>query len=188
MKILFVCALTDETDNSNNLFGYPIIYTGVGKINASHKLTLGIEKYKPELICNFGSCGSFYKEVGELVKVKMVYNGDMDAEPLCNYSITPFDKNGSEFTLSDDGEDCFSSDMFITKNKLLSFSDNKLHLFKKSQIFDMELYAMAKVSFEMGVKLISYKWVSDDGSFHDWKKNCEIGFNNFKKLFIEKHM
>lgn len=188
MNVLFICALKEESDGLVSLFDCPIIHTGVGKINAGYKTALAIQKYNPDLICNFGSCGSFTIPKGELVKVKEVFNGDMDAEPLVPFSITPFDEKGGNFEIGHSGVNCFTSETFITREKTQSFSTNKLDLFKKSDIFEMELYSVVKVCKEFNKPVISYKWVSDDGGVEDWKENCKAGFERFKTTFINNHI
>ena len=60
--ILIVCALPEETQNE--LEDYNVLYTGVGKINATYELITElivlnrIEK-KPKLVINFGTAGRF---------------------------------------------------------------------------------------------------------------------------------
>jgi adenosylhomocysteine nucleosidase len=185
MNVLFVCALKEESNNEIELFGYPIIHTGIGKINAGYKIALAIQKYKPDLVCNFGSCGSFTLESGTLVSVSDVYNGDMDAEPIVPYSVTPFDSNGEILSLRSNGVNCFTSETFITKEKLLNFPIKKLDLLKKCSIFEMELYSIVKVCKEFNVPVISYKWVSDDGGVEDWRNNCKVGYSRFKQKFLQ---
>jgi adenosylhomocysteine nucleosidase len=184
MSVLFVCALPEESNNETTLLGFPIIHTGVGKINAGYKTALAIQKYKPELVVNFGSCGSFEIEKGTLVKVKDVYNGDMDAEPIVPYSVTPFDNNGGNLHISASGVSCFTSETFINKEKLSWFSSKKLELLQKCHIFEMELYSIVKVCKEFDVPVVAYKWVSDDGEVSDWKENTKIGYKKFQEEFL----
>lgn len=184
MAILFVCALPEESNNETKLLGFPIVYTGVGKINAGYKTALAIQKYQPDLVVNFGSCGSFTLEKGTLVKVKDVYNGDMDAEPIVPYSITPFDEHGGNLHISASGVSCFTSETFITQDKLKEFPKKKLELLNKCSIFEMELYSVAKVCREFNVPIVSYKWVSDDGEAQDWVENCKLGYDKFQERFL----
>ncbi len=187
-EIVFVCAVAEECNRERELFGFPIIYTGVGKINAAYKTALAIEKYGPKLVCNFGSCGSFFLAKGILSRVKEVVNGDMDATPLVPYSVTPFCKNGGKLEIFSSGVSCFSSDSFINREKVKLFHSPKEALLNKSDIFEMELYAIAQVCLDLKVELISYKWVSDDGCLDDWRENCKHGFEEFKKMFTRNHL
>lgn len=188
MKVLFVCALKEESDGAETLFGSPIIHTGVGKINAGYKTALAIQKYQPEFVCNFGSCGSFQLDKGTLVTVKEVFNGDMDAEPFVKYSITPFEKDGGSFPVMDRGVKCFTSETFITREKLRTFHPQKLELLNNCSIFEMELYSITRVCREFDIPVVSYKWVSDDGETNDWIENCKIGYQLFKEKFYKTYI
>jgi len=186
MSVLFICALPEESNGETSLLGYPIVHTGIGKINAGYKTALAIQQYKPHLVVNFGSCGSFSLETGTLVEVKDVYNGDMDAEPIVPYSITPFDKFGGHLHISASGVSCFTSETFITEDKTFEFSQKKLELLQKCPIFEMELYSIVKVCKEFDVPVVAYKWVSDDGEASDWKENAKIGYKKFQEEFLIK--
>jgi adenosylhomocysteine nucleosidase len=187
MQVLFVCALSDESNGEATLFDFPIIHTGIGKVNAGYKTALAIQKYKPDLVCNFGSCGSFTLKKGTLIPVSDVYNGDMDATPIAPYSVTPFEDDKEFLSLTTNGVSCFTTETFITKEKILDFPMKKLELLKKCSIFEMELYSIVKVCKEFDVPIISYKWVSDDGGVDDWKENCKIGYEKFKEKFLQIH-
>jgi len=50
-------------------------------------------------------------------------------------------------------------------------------------VFDMELFAIAKVcNKNFGIPLSSYKWVSDDGDFSKWQENCELSSKKLIEL------
>jgi len=187
MGVLFLCALPEESDRETSLLGFPIVYTGIGKINAGYRTALAIQKYKPDLIVNFGSCGSFTLEKGTIVRVSEVYNGDMDAEPIVPYSVTPFDNFGSNLHISGSGVSCFTSETFITPEKVKQFHPKKLELLNKCSIFEMELYSIVRVSKEFDVPVVSYKWVSDDGEATDWVDNCKLGYKEFQTQFLLNH-
>lgn len=188
MKTLFICALKEESNGETTLFGSPILHTGVGKINAGYKTALAIQKYQPEFVCNFGSCGSFQLDKGILVTVKEVFNGDMDAEPFVRYSVTPFEEDGGSFPVMDVGVKCFTSETFITKDKLKFFPTKKLELLNNCSIFEMELYSITRVCREFGIPIISYKWISDAGGVNDWEENCKIGYDLFKEKFYKTYI
>lgn len=188
MEVLFICALPDESNGETTLFGSPIIHTGVGKINAGYKTAMAIQQYKPKFVCNFGSCGSFQLDKGTLVTVKEVFNGDMDAEPFVKYSVTPFEKDGGSFPVMDIGVKCFTTETFITKDKIKSFPPQKLELLNNCSIFEMELYSITRVCREFNIPITSYKWVSDDGGTEDWVENCKIGYEQFKQKFYNTYI
>ena len=103
--IVIVCALEQEVNgeldgvlpDSNQ-----IIYTGVGKVNATGKLTERLHSSHlhylppmPKLVINYGTAGSLNKELKGLVEVTRFFQRDMDATPLgFNIGQTPFDDIG----------------------------------------------------------------------------------------------
>ena len=60
-------------------------------------------------------------------------------------------------------------------------------MIKECDIVDMELYSIAKSCEIANKSLYCYKWVSDDGSSHDWKENAALGYKNFKKIIYERY-
>ncbi|HLE11074.1 MAG: hypothetical protein A2504_01750 [Bdellovibrionales bacterium RIFOXYD12_FULL_39_22] len=190
-KIVFICAVPEESNRETMLWGYPIVHVGVGKINAAYKTALAIKEYGPTLVCNFGSCGSFMLPKGAMLAVSEVVNADMDATPLVPYTVTPFDKNGGRLALQCKGTKgvrCFTTETFTSQEKVESFSPAKRALLSSCDIFEMELYAIAKVCQDLKVDFVSYKWVSDDGGLEEWQQNCKIGFNHFKEEFFKNYL
>ena len=59
-KVLIVCALEVETQEQLN--DYDVLYTGVGKVNATFELTRKFGKYGShipyDLVINYGTAGS----------------------------------------------------------------------------------------------------------------------------------
>ena len=166
-KIIFLSATPLESGGTN-IMDYPIIYTGVGKINAAMTTAETILSYKPDLIINFGSCGSLNNiEPGRLLKVGTVYN-DIDCTPLTPYGHTPF-SDIKEFELSTSNVKCITTDRFFTYSRN-DYSQNFKNIINIMDIIDMELYAIAQVCNKYDIPLISYKWVSDNGDMENWKK------------------
>ena len=93
-KYLFLSA-TDLEHNELEMFGSKIHIIGVGKINAAMNTTRLIEKYDPDCVINFGSCGNLkdYK-IGEVLTVGEVFN-NIDVRPFAEYGHTPFHGLGS---------------------------------------------------------------------------------------------
>ena len=58
MKTIFVAALKEETPELSKFY-----HTGVGKINASIKLMELIYLHKPTHVINYGTAGSFKREI-----------------------------------------------------------------------------------------------------------------------------
>ena len=86
-------------------------------------------------IINYGTAGSFKKEISGLIECTSFVQHDMDARGLLDFKLgeTPFDPI-SKIILSDKGYICATGDRFV-KNKLEINCD----------IVDMEAYALAKI-------------------------------------------
>ena len=56
-KILLLSA-TDLEHGQSHLYGNEIHIIGIGKINAAVNTASLIRQYKPDVVVNFGSCGS----------------------------------------------------------------------------------------------------------------------------------
>ena len=104
--ILIVCALEQETQGQlDNYFDdeRQILYTGVGKINATLKLTQRLHSSHlhylppmPKLVINYGTAGSRELPIGELVDCTKFTQRDMDVTGLgFMRGQTPFEKEGS---------------------------------------------------------------------------------------------
>ena len=87
-KHLIVCALEVETQGQLN--NYDVLYTGVGKVNATIKLMerlgsifLSREgEIAPNLVINYGTAGSRKYKQGELVDCTKFIQRDMDVTVL----------------------------------------------------------------------------------------------------------
>lgn len=184
-KKVFIVAVADEVEIQGEILGYPVMFSGVGKINAAMTATMAFSLGYNEVI-NIGSCGSLKLPVGEIVKVGLSYQ-DIDATPLDEYGATPFDANSKQIVvdaLSD--VSCFTTDYFYDNSQLSKYSPYYLEMIEKCSIFDMECYAIAKVCKRYGVKFSSYKWISDGGDHSHWKENCKIGFEKVKTILNEQ--
>ena len=171
--ILILVAVKEELSRKD-LPDVQIHYTGVGKINASIKTLEVIKAYSPNQIINYGTAGSLNKELKGLVEVTRFYQRDMDATPL-GFEIgqTPFD-DIEEINFGNDGFSCGSGDSFVTQTPKL-----------KTDLVDMEAYAIAKICYMKNVNFRCFKYISDNANAEandDWSENVSAG----KKLFIER--
>ena len=187
--ILIVCALPEETQNE--LEDYNVLYTGVGKINATYELITElivlnrIEK-KPKLVINFGTAGSDDIPIHTLVDCTKFIQRDMDASGLgFPKGMTPFcPPDGNEHVL-----DLSHVKNPIGKNLTCGTGDNFVQDVSKElpgmDVFDMESYALAKTCWKSDVDFVSYKYITDnadESSPNDWKHNCGKGIEEFKKV------
>jgi adenosylhomocysteine nucleosidase len=186
MNRVFIVAVPDEVEVSTTILGSPVIFSGVGKINATMAAYRAFNEKYDEVI-NIGSCGSLSLPTGTLIKVGQVYQ-DIDATPLSEYGVTPFEASGKQILLDINSPiKCFTTDYFYDADQILKYSSYYLDNINKNDIFDMECFAIAKVCKRFNIKFSSYKWVSDDGNHHSWKDNCKLGFDKLKKLLNEQY-
>ena len=198
--ILIVCALEQETNDE--LDDWNVIYTGVGKVNATYELTSElyfqqtlnvtrrgslVNPKLPKLVINFGTAGSREIPIHTLVDCTQFIQRDMDATGLGFIKgETPFeDKIGMNFSYVNNsigkGYICGSGDNFVE-----NIEDEISHI----DVFDMEAYALSKVCYKAGIDFISYKYITDnvnEKSADDWLENCGKGVKEFKKQVLNNY-
>jgi len=195
--ILIVCALEQEV-NGELADVLPdtrqIIYTGVGKVNATGQLTERLHRshlhYLPEmpkLVINYGTAGSRKLPIGELVDCTKFTQRDMDVTGLgFMKGQTPFEKevpmvlDYDHVRFNPIGKKlwCGTGDNFVQTDKDI-YSD----------VYDMEAYALAKVCFVYNVDFISFKYITDNANEHsagDWEQNCSDGITEFKERILSQ--
>ena len=184
--ILFISALEIETQGQ--LEDYDVLYTGVGKVNATYSLTTHFGKYGShipyDLIINYGTAGSRKHSIGELVDCTKFIQRDMDVRGLgFMKSQTPFeplvpiilDSSHVEFNPIGMKETCATGDSFVQE--------------ETDYIVDMEAYALAKVCWLRNVDFISFKYITDganESSDLDWEKNLADGIVKFKDKILDE--
>ena len=179
-KILFVFALESESGTLFNSF--QIIYTGIGKVNATFKLTQAIENFKPDLIINLGTAGSDIFKKYDIINCTEFIQRDMDVQGLgfelyktpltevpviLNYGLSfPNIKSGV----------CGTGDSFETNLK------NKPY-----NVVDMEAYALALVASNYNIPFLCLKFISDgadDEAADSWKENIVHAAEAFYKTIF----
>ena len=177
MSKLIVTALHQEIPDrwEDDLQFYAILFTGVGKVNATYNLMKVLQEDDYDLIINYGTAAS--KVHSGLVDCTKFIQRDMDATPLgFKKGETPFEKEPSMVDFSHiknpigKNLTCYTGDSFATD--LTPYDD----------VVDMESYALAKTCRNLGKDFVSYKYISDDGNADDWEKNCSKGVEEFKKV------
>ena len=185
-NILIVCALEQETQS--RLEEWDVLYTGVGKVNATLKLTQRLQVNRslppmPKLVINYGTAGSSKLSIGELVDCTKFTQRDMDATGLgFMKGQTPFeslppiilDFDHGKFNPTGKKLRCSTGDSFVSGNTD-SYCD----------VFDMEAYALAKTCHYYNVPFISFKYITDNANKHsskDWEKNCKDGAELFYNI------
>ncbi len=185
MSRAFIVALREEVSHMEQINGCPIVFSGVGKINAALAAYELISMGHTEII-NIGSCGSKKHHLGEIIQVGKVYQ-DIDATPISPYGLTPFEEESHFIELDDtSAHSCFTTDYFYDHLQMDKYSSSYINMVNSCSVFDMELYGIAKTCKRFGVKLSAYKWVSDDGDFSKWAENCEISAKHVIEMLAGK--
>ena len=207
--ILIVCALERET--VGQLDDYfedkrQVLYTGVGKVNATFKLTQRLHSshlhylpLMPELVINYGTAGSRELPIGELVDCTRFIQRDMDATSMGFFrGQTPFESPNNivlDFRNKPLNVDWGREHHIntIKRHLVCGSGDNFVENMEEEiiivDVFDMEAYALAKVSNHYKVPFISFKYITDNANEHsagDWKDNCSDGVSEFKERILDK--
>ena len=189
--VLIVCAL--EVETQGQLEDYRVLYTGVGKVNATLELTKVLQRAHlhylppmPKLVINYGTAGSRKIKKGQLVDCTKFIQRDMDVIGLgFMKGETPFESDPpitiesiSEFNPIGKKLICGTGDSFV---------EDRIDYY--GEVVDMEAYALAKVCYHYDINFISFKYITDNVNEHspgDWKDNCSDGIIEFKERVLEK--
>ena len=183
---LLVMALPVESQGIFERAGVPVLYTGIGKINATHALTRRLADYRHAgralpLVVNFGTTGSHCFDTGTVVACHEFIQRDMDVTGLgFELGVTPFEDLPPVidfppvFTALPNVK-CGSGDGFVTAA-----------LDAKCDVIDMEAYALAKVCRLENARFACAKYVTD-GADHsaanDWQSNLPRAAAVFLELY-----
>jgi adenosylhomocysteine nucleosidase len=183
---IVVIALRVESSGVFEAAGVPVLYCGVGKVNAAIALTKELSRYAHQgeempLVVNFGSAGSRCFAPGSLVACQEFVQRDMDVSGLgFALGITPYDEAPSALTFEPlfthlPAAVCGSGDSFATADIEVDCA-----------VIDMEAYALAKVCWHENARFACVKYVTD-GADHaaadDWQRNVHVAAEEFLQLF-----
>jgi adenosylhomocysteine nucleosidase len=185
-RTLVVMALPAESDGVFERAGVPVVYCGVGKVNAAITLTRELRRYAHgggplPLVLNFGTAGSRIHHTGEFVACHEFVQRDMDVRGLgFALGVTPFDAVPPSLSFEPVFKGlapaiCGSGDSFATVDCDVACA-----------VIDMEAYALAKVCWLEGAEFACVKYVTD-GADHaaaaDWEKNVHKAASEFLSLY-----
>jgi adenosylhomocysteine nucleosidase len=176
--MIVIAALESEIKAHSLPDHIPIVYSGIGKINAAIATFQAIQRYQPQLIINFGTVGKINPTLSGLVTINKVIQRDISAEPLAPRGIVPLSSKPNEFIVNTAGYVCGTGDSFVTQHDPWLTEQGV-------DVVDMELFAIAAISFEHNVNWISYKYISDaanEDSAHEWSSKVHHG----EDLFLEQ--
>lgn len=177
MQPIILVALEDELPQAV-LPKSRIIYTGVGKVNAALVAARVIQRHTPKLILNFGTAGTLSAGLTGLQRVNRLYQRDMDVRGLgVPLGVTPFE-DGDHIDLGGAGVSCGTGDSFVQSAPEL-----------RTDLVDMEAFAIAKACEQSGVAFICLKYVSDNadgGAAKDWSASMQKGAGLFKDWYLNQ--
>ena len=193
-NILIVCALEIETQGQLDQLGpHDILYTGVGKVNATYELTkrLAVEgsinyDARKTLVINYGTAGSRKIKKKTLVDCTKFIQRDMDVTGLgFMRGETPFEKtpplmleSKSDFNPIGRNATCGTGD---------NFAEDKSQYY--GEVVDMEAYSLAKVCYHYDIPFISFKYITDgadEQAHEDWEANLADGIEVFKEKVLKE--
>ena len=188
-KPLIVCAL--EVETQGQLDDYNVLYTGVGKVNATYALTSHFGKYGThipyDLVINYGTAGSRKIKKKTLVDCTKFVQRDMDVTGLgFMRGETPFeddiplmlDFGITEYNTIQRRATCGSGDNFV---------EDKTNYY--GEVVDMEAYALAKICYLRKVPFVSFKYITDgadEQAHEDWEANLADGIEVFKEKVLSE--
>lgn len=173
--LLIIAALESELKREALPAGVNVVYTGVGKINASIVTYQAIGQHQPTCIINFGTAGKINPQIHGLLEIGTVIQRDMDAEPLAPRGKTPFSHMPIKYHSQTGMFVCGTGDSFVNSH------DQWLHE-QKVDLVDMELYAIAAVAHHHQIPWRSFKYITDDAnqdSATDWQDRVNHGQDLF---------
>lgn len=185
-RLLVVMALAAESAGVFEDARTPLLYCGVGKVNAAIVLTRELRRYAhasqpTPLVLNFGSVGSRVHDTGALVACHEFVQRDMDVTGLgFALGVTPYDDTPARL--------CFEP-LFKHLPPALcgsgdSFAMNACAV--ECDVVDMEAYALAKVCRLEGAPFACAKYVTD-GADHaaadHWRDNVHKAAEAFLELY-----
>ena len=180
-ELLVVFALESEAGGRFSDLGNTVLFTGVGKINATYALTRHLRVSAPKMVVSLGTAGSPRFDTHALVEWTFFVQRDMDARGLgFALGTTPLDPmqpvlhSPRRLPHLPEGR-CGSGDNFVMGHDVFD-----------CDILDMEAYALAKVCALEGIPFLSVKYVTDGGDHQagsDWTRNLPLAAAAFRGLY-----
>jgi len=176
--MIVIAALESEIKAHSLPDHIPIVYSGIGKINAAIATFQAIQRYQPQLIINFGTVGKINPTLSGLVTINKVIQRDISAEPLAPRGIVPLSSKPNEFIVNTAGYVCGTGDSFVTQHDPWLTEQGV-------DVVDMELFAIAHIAHQFNIPWQSFKYVTDDAnadSGNEWTHRVNHG----QELYLDK--
>ena len=175
---LIITALETELPRRLLPVDMAIVYTGVGKVNASIATVKAIQQYEPNRVINFGTVGRINPAVHGLIEIGRVVQRDMMAEPLAPRGQVPFCMKPQEYLAQGKGYTCGTGDSFVTAEDLWLHNH-------QVDVVDMELFAIAAVAHHHQIPWQSFKYITDEAN-EESGKNWQERVHHGQELFLNK--
>lgn len=185
---LIVMAMREEGQGLLEKEGLHVVYTGLGKVNASYHLLkelarLEAQGVRPDAVLNFGTAGSSRFLTHELVECTGFVQRDMDLSPLgFAPGHTPYDHESEASAIAAPKRlsqllsgVCGTGDSFETGRPKV-----------ECDLVDMEAFALAKICRRENLAFLSVKYISDgaDHNAHnDWAQNLNRAASRFVEVY-----
>ncbi len=165
-----------------------VIVCGVGKVNAACGAQLAIDKFKAEKIINIGVAGGLSKDlkIGEIYEISHAVQYDFDLTQLNGTAIGTLDEFDENYLpLNICGK--YGAKKLATGDRFNDSKDDFKLLTKvlEADIRDMECGAIAQACKHAGVKLHSFKIISDlagsGSTTEQYLKNLSVCFETLKR-------
>ena len=177
---LFVFAL--EAEAGKEFSDVPMLFTGVGKINAAYHLTKRLSQERFDIVINLGTAGSTEFNRGTVVCCHQFIQRDMDARALGFKKFeTPFSSQDPvlEYGIALESLPlgiCGSGDQFEME-----------HLNHEYNVIEMEAFALAMICKEEQIPFLCLKYISDgaDGNaVEDWQQEVKKAAKALKNTIL----
>jgi adenosylhomocysteine nucleosidase len=185
-KVLVVMALPIESQGAFERENIPVLYTGIGKINAAVALTRRLSDYGHAgiplpLVVNFGSAGSKCFASGTFVSCNQFFQRDMDVSGLgFPVGVTPFEDHPPVLRFPQLFDELVSG----TCGSGDSFDTSANH--SACDLVDMEAYALAKICWIEKLRFACVKYITDGADANagaSWEENVHRAAERFVALF-----
>lgn len=175
---VIVFAMEDE--EAGEFKDFELVFSGIGKVNATYHLLKYLKNNNPDLIINLGTAGGFGFSKEDVVCCNAFVQRDMDVSPLGIEKFkTPFSeedivlKYGLSLDFIPNGI-CGSGDNFETEHSTDLYN-----------VVDMESYALALTAKQENIPFLCLKYISDgadDNAVLDWKEQLKFAAKKLKSV------
>lgn len=155
-KTLFTIALPEEKFSLPESENIKVAVTKVGKACSAYSLTKALYEYKPDIVINIGTAGTFNMNVGDIVVSNHFY--DRDLAPLTIEGVVSEINSCSSVSFPSllDNKEIYDIFVVNTGDDFVTETANAV-----GHAIDMEAFAQAMVCNEEHVPFVAVKYITD---------------------------